>query len=188
MKSSVLRNSLVLTPFALLLAVPSLPAATHYVFLGSTNPTPTYTNWVTAATNIQDAVDAARAGETVLVTNGSYAGGVSVANPLTLLSVNGAQFTVIHGGGTNRCISLADGASLTGFTLTNGLADNAGGVLCSSTNVFLTNCVITAIRRPIAMVPAVGFVAAPSMTAPWLATTRAALAAERLRPRCTIAF
>ena len=111
-----------MTAITLLLAVSSLSAATHYVSLESTNPTPPYTNWATAATNIQDAVDVAAAGDVVVVTNGVYPGGVTVTKPLTLRSVNGPQFTIINGGGTNRCVSLTDGASLTGFTLTNGYA------------------------------------------------------------------
>ena len=51
-------------------AVSNLSAATHYVSLGSTNRTPPYTNWATAARIIQDAVDVAAAGDEIVVTNG----------------------------------------------------------------------------------------------------------------------
>jgi len=148
MKSSVLHNSLGPTAFTLLLAASRLSAATHYVSQDSINPTPPYTNWITAAKNIQLAVLVAAAGDVIIVTNGLYLGGVSVTNALALLSLNGPQFTTIDGGGTNRCVSLTNSASLSGFTLTNGVASSdyggrGGGVWCSSTNALLTNCVLT---------------------------------------------
>jgi len=99
-----MKKPISLTVLTLLLAVSSLSAATHYVSLGSTNPTPPYTNWATAATSIQAAVNVAVTKDAVLVINGVYPGGVSVTKPLALLSVNGPQFTIINGRGTNRCV------------------------------------------------------------------------------------
>jgi len=122
---------------------------TLYVSLQSTNPTPPYTSWITAATNIQDAVDAARDGDTVVVTNGVYAVGwrdpldslgyglgpsrVAVTNAIRLESLNGPLVTTIQGGQlTNdvgeaygvRCVFLGINAVLSGFTLANGSTAN----------------------------------------------------------------
>jgi len=133
----------------------SLSATTHYVDLNSTNATPPYTNWAIAATNIQDAVDAAVAGDEIVVTNGTYASGgravygnesnrVAVAKPLTLRSVSGPQFTIVSGGWTYRCVYLTNGASLSGFTLISGVAEAGGGVWCESASAAISNCVLVA--------------------------------------------
>jgi hypothetical protein len=118
-------------------------AATYYVDMNSTNATPPYTNWTTAATNIQDAVDAAVAGDEVVVTNGVYYP-LRVNNPLNVRSVNGPQLTTINGQGGGRCAYLTNGASLCGFTLTNGFTyDGGGGVRCESASAVVSNCVIS---------------------------------------------
>ncbi len=116
----------------------NVSAATHYVSPASPDPRPPYTNWLTASTNIQQAVDVAATNDAVMVTNGVYPGGVTVANPLALVSVNGPSVTVIDGGAVDECVILTTNASLTGFTLTNGQS----GVTCRLTNTFVTNCVI----------------------------------------------
>jgi hypothetical protein len=135
----------------------------HYVSLSNTNPVPPYMAWAFAATNIQDAVDAAQAGDAVLVSNGTYRSAdrmfvgttpnrLVVTNPLALRSVNGPVFTTIDGEGS-RCVYLCSGASLSGFTLTNGNTQIAyeapsgagGGVYCE-TNAAVSNCLFAGNR------------------------------------------
>ncbi len=96
--------------------------------------------WATAYTNIQDAVDHALAGYTILVTNGVYDVGahavagdvlpsrVVINKAITLTSVNGAGFTEIRGEGTYRnnptavrCINATTNAIIEGFTLAQGV-------------------------------------------------------------------
>ncbi len=136
------------------LSVVNVSAAAHYVDVNSTNATLPYVSWATAATNIQDAVDAAVSGDEIVVTNGTYATGgrtidvfatnrVVVDKPLSLRSINGPLFTIINGGHSNRCVYLTNGASLSGFTLTNGRAHQGGGLWCESINVVVSNCVVS---------------------------------------------
>jgi len=125
----------------------------RYVNLNNPNPAWPYSDWNTAAANIQDAVDAADPGDKILVTNGVYQAGnrtvagapncVAVALPVSVMSVNGPAWTSIDGGAVNRCVYLTNGASLTGITLTNGTAANGGGAYCESAAAFLVNCVLS---------------------------------------------
>ena len=145
----------------------SASATTCYVNVNSTNAQSPFLDWSTAATNIQDAVDVAVAGDEVVVMDGVYGVGgrvvygamtnrVAVDKPITLRSVNGPNATFIQGASPAgnsavRCVYLSDGAILSGFTLTNGATRNSGdltrersggGLWCQSTNSFASNCVL----------------------------------------------
>jgi hypothetical protein len=147
-------------------------AATLYVWQDSLSPSPPYYTWLNAVRNIQEAVDAADPGDTVLVSGGIYDTGgravygtmtnrVVIDKPITVESLMGPEVTVIQGhqvpGTTNgdgavRCVYLSHGAVLSGFTLTSGathdsgdylLEQSGGGAWCESTGALVTNCVLT---------------------------------------------
>jgi hypothetical protein len=153
------------------MATSSVRVVVHCVSATASTPVPPYSDWATAASNIQDAVDSALPGEIVLVTNGIYnTGGRAMAGtmtnrvvipaPVTVASINGADTTFIQGQfdpvSTNgplaiRCVWMADGSVLQGFTLRNGATLNiglqetmqSGGGVWGYTNATLINCVLT---------------------------------------------
>ena len=149
-------------------------AATRYVDLNCANATSPFLDWTTAATNIQDAIDASVDADLILVTNGVYAVGgrvmagdltnrIALNKALTVQSVNGPFATIIQGAGaTNgnsavRCAWLTNGASLVGFTLQAGATrtsgdtnlTSGGGAWCSSSNAIVANCLIVSNKAAI---------------------------------------
>ncbi|MDF7825045.1 choice-of-anchor Q domain-containing protein [Pontiellaceae bacterium B12227] len=127
-------------------------AATHYVKGSSILPTPPYLSWETAATNIQDAVDVAAAGEMVKVGSGTYTplAEISITNAITVVSVGGPGATIVSGQNTHRCFNVGSSAcTLSGFRIISGRAagaspgDRGGGIYCSNTTPFITNCTLT---------------------------------------------
>jgi hypothetical protein len=168
-----MKNQLGLLTAAFLVALTTTATATiRYVDLNCTNATPPFTNWPTAATNIQDAVDAADVGDEVVVTNGVYASGgramygtmtnrVAIDKALLVRSANGPLVTFItgqpspitttNGDGAIRCVYLGTNAVLSGFTLTNGhtrmdgdyYQEQSGGGVCCETSGLVTNCMLT---------------------------------------------
>jgi hypothetical protein len=159
------QNLILLTVF---LTALSASSAEYFVDASRPDDTGTATNWATAKKTIQAAVDLTVNGDTVWVTNGVYnqggkkASGHSLTNrvciekAIYLRSVNGSEQTSIVGQGplTNsavRCVYLAPGAVLSGFTLTNGYTmgfngsgsyDQYGGGVLLFNNSVVENCVL----------------------------------------------
>jgi len=125
-----------------------------------------YTNWSSAASNIQDALNVASNGDTVWVGDGVYyaptnaytnansTNVVYLTKALTLRSLNGPDAAIINGGGSNRCVymylptdaCLYGPAIIDGLTLTNGLAFHSGaGIYMSGQTTgtgIVQNCTI----------------------------------------------
>jgi len=161
-------NPICLGTVCLTFSILRASSAPLYVDLNSANPVSPYAGWDTAATNIQDAIDASSAGDQIWVTNGIYQTGgrvmagdltnrVALNKAVTVQSVNGPWATVIQGtGATNgtaavRCAWLTNNAALVGFTLEWGATrtsgntftlGSGGGVWCVSSNAIVANCVI----------------------------------------------
>jgi len=122
-------------------------AVTRYV-AGNGGHVPPFTNWTTAATSIQAAVNSATNGDWILVTNGVYGGNVLISNKtISLVSmylysgaISDAESTVILGTGSGGAVRIVNGVGTSGrfmgFTITNGYAngsstgeyDRGGGV------------------------------------------------------------
>jgi len=144
---------------------------TLYVDASRSDDSGAGTSWATAKKTIQAAVDLTTEGCSVLVAGGTYdIGGaltpgfalnnrVCVTRAITVTGVEGPAETFIIGAsdnGTNgpaavRCVHLADGAVLSGFTLTNGCtlatgeanAERGGGGVLFNHGGTVSNCVIT---------------------------------------------
>jgi len=156
--------------FASTLVMTKGRAAVRFVDASNMTPAPPFVTWSGAATNIQDAVDAANPGDEVVVNDGIYGTGgrafpgqltnrVVVNKAIVVKSVNGASATSIVGhqvpGSTNgdsaaRCVYIGSNAVLIGFTLsnggtlTNGLAlDSSGGGVWCEAGAWLKDCIIS---------------------------------------------
>jgi hypothetical protein len=104
-----------------------------------------YTNWATAASNLQDAVNQALS--LVIVSNGTY--GVTeqvlVDRGVTVRSLGGAALTTVRRtGGTTRLFNLShSNAVVEGFTIADGNVGTGSGGGVTMTDGTLRDCVIT---------------------------------------------
>jgi len=103
-----------------------------------------FASWVTAATNIQQAVNAGSAGSVVLVAPATYTvtSAIKIAQGLSLRGYNGRVGTIIDGNGATRCVELDHpDAVLEALTLTHGWASDGAGVYCWAGTI--RDCLLT---------------------------------------------
>jgi hypothetical protein len=109
------------------------------------------TSWDTAFKQIQEGIDAASEGETVIVATGTYYENISFGGKNITLSSTGVsdpsvvQNTIIDGSGSGSVVTFSgtenDTCLLTGFTIRNANAQQGGGV-CGGTSQTHTHATI----------------------------------------------
>lgn len=133
---------LALAGYALLCPLQSVAADVRYVSLDGQH-LPPYTNWFSAATNIQKAVDASSTGDEIIVSNGLFclSSQIVITQGVHVIGYEGSSCTTIDGDLVTRCFQIASSdAVVDGFTIKRGRADVGGGVLCTAGMLF--NCVV----------------------------------------------
>ena len=101
----------------------------------------------TGFATIQDALDQAENGTTIMVGPGTYPPFVVFKRGLTVQSIAGERLTYIDGGNNARCIEITGraGARFTvrGFTVQRGWADEGAGMLINDADPMIDHCIFT---------------------------------------------
>ncbi len=101
--------------------------------------------YVPAGSNLAQTVEAADAGDTVIVGPGTFMlpSEIVVSNGITVAGEYGPEWSIIDADGLSRCMYIEDTVTvLSGLTFRNGYTTNSGGaVYCAGEQVVMTNCV-----------------------------------------------
>ncbi|MFA5033749.1 MAG: T9SS type A sorting domain-containing protein [bacterium] len=100
-------------------------------------------------TTIQEGIDSAVSGDVVLVSKGTYAGGINMKGGVHLKSEEGPGSTIISGGtyyirSVIRCVNLTDTTLIDGFTIRdcNSHGTLGGGIYSYNSNMIIRNNII----------------------------------------------
>ena len=98
---------------------------------------------------IQESIDAAIGGDTIIVASGTYVENINfLGKSITVISSAGPELTIIDGGEADSVATFNSGEGLSsvlsGFTLQNGRANfGGGGILIDNSSPTITNNIIT---------------------------------------------
>lgn len=120
----------------------ALNAASTWYVAANGNNSNAGTSWASPYATIQKAINVSANGDTILVTNGTYAP-IFCEKNITIQSMNGPEVTIIDGGKTTRCANFYGDHNtvLVGFTLQNGYitgGSDGGGVYGG----YIANCIL----------------------------------------------
>jgi hypothetical protein len=101
-----------------------------------------YSSLSTAYTNLTEALADASTEAVIYVDSGRWEGGVELVDSQRLISLNGAEQTILDASGLDSTVLALNGSSFaSGFTLTQGDAENGGGAYLYGGT--LAGCIIT---------------------------------------------
>ena len=122
-------------------------AVTRYVNVSNATPTAPYTNWGSASTNIQTAIDASASGDEILVAPGTYRIAARLQIPSSkTLALRSTQSRAAVVDAQRLCeglIVLGSNSVVEGFTFRNGMSASHGGGVYLGRISTLRDCLVT---------------------------------------------